>query len=98
MAWGTFVRIPLTPQLTIDHAQANVMLSYKLPAAITLLSSKLDVAQSSLNNTIEDLEFIREQLTIMEVNTARVYNLDVKRRRDKREKEAAKLSGGKSDK
>jgi len=74
---------------------ANVMLSYKLPAAITLLSSKLDIAQSSLNHTIEDLEFLREQLTIMEVNTARVYNWDVKRRREKREKGATK---GKSDK
>lgn len=73
------------------------MLSYKLPAAITLLTSKLDVAQSSLNNTTEDLEFIREQLTIMEVNTARVYNWDVKRRREKREKEATRLSGGRSD-
>lgn len=74
------------------------MLSYKLPAAITLLTSKLDVAQSSLNNTTEDLEFIREQLTIMEVNTARVYNWDVKRRREKREKDATRLSSGRSDK
>lgn len=61
------------------------MLSYKLPAAISLLQSKLDVAQNSLKNTIEDLEFLREQLTIMEVNTARVYNWDVKRRREPRE-------------
>ncbi|KAF8963295.1 Prefoldin subunit-domain-containing protein [Flammula alnicola] len=77
---------------------ANVMLSYKLPAAITLLQSKLDVAQTSLNNTIEDLEFLREQLTIMEVNTARVYNWDVKRRRERRENEAARLAaGGKGD-
>jgi len=68
--------------------QANVMLSYKLPAAIKLLTSKLEVAQASLNNTVEDLEFLREQLTIMEVNTARVYNWDVKRRRELREKES----------
>ncbi|KAF9484769.1 Prefoldin subunit 3 [Pholiota conissans] len=74
---------------------ANVMLSYKIPAAVALLKSKLDVAQTSLNNTIEDLEFLREQLTIMEVNTARVYNWDVKRRRERREKEAA--SGVKSE-
>ncbi|KJA26550.1 hypothetical protein HYPSUDRAFT_132805 [Hypholoma sublateritium FD-334 SS-4] len=71
---------------------ANVMLSYKLPAAITLLKSKLDVAQTSLDNTIEDLEFLREQLTIMEVNTARVYNWDVKRRRERREKEAERTT------
>ncbi|KAA1466874.1 prefoldin subunit [Dentipellis sp. KUC8613] len=74
---------------------ANVMLSYKIPAAIDLLSSKLDTASTSLKNTIEDLEFLREQLTVMEVNTARVYNWDVKRRREKREREQA--SGSKAE-
>lgn len=63
------------------------MLSYKIPAAVTLLKSKLEAAEISLNNTIEDLEFLREQITVMEVNTARVYNWDVKRRRERREKE-----------
>ncbi|KAG2343893.1 Prefoldin alpha-like protein [Suillus weaverae] len=63
---------------------ANVMLSYKLPEAASLLRSKLDLAESSLKATIEDLEFLREQLTVMEVNTARVYNWDVKRRRERR--------------
>ena len=65
------------------------MLSYKLPAAIDLLRSKLQVAQQSLSTTIVDLEYLKEQVTVMEVNTARVYNWDVKRRREKREKEAA---------
>lgn len=65
------------------------MLSYKIPAAIALLKSKLDVAETSLRNAVEDLEFLREQLTVMEVNTARVYNWDVKRRRERREREAA---------
>ncbi|EAU87397.1 prefoldin subunit [Coprinopsis cinerea okayama7 len=63
---------------------ANVMLSYPIPEAISLLQSKLDAANLTLSNTIEDLEFLREQLTIMEVNTARVYNWDVKRRRERR--------------
>ena len=67
------------------------MLSYKIPAAIELLKTKLEAANTSLNNAIEDLEFIREQMTVMEVNTARVYNWDVKRRRVNREKD--KLSG-----
>ncbi|KAG6916875.1 hypothetical protein DXG01_004784 [Tephrocybe rancida] len=74
---------------------ANVMLSYKIPAAVTLLKSKLEAAQTSLDNTVEDLEFLREQLTIMEVNTARVYNWDVKRRRERREREEA-LNGTKA--
>lgn len=69
------------------------MLSYKLPAAIALLKSKLEVAQTSLDNTIEDLEFLREQLTIMEVNTARVYNWDVMRRRERREKDEVAQPG-----
>ncbi|KAG2047374.1 Prefoldin subunit 3, partial [Suillus hirtellus] len=63
---------------------ANVMLSYKLSEAVSLLRSKLDLAEASLKATIEDLEFLREQLTVMEVNTARVYNWDVKRRRERR--------------
>jgi hypothetical protein len=68
------------------------MLSYKIPAAITLLKSKLEAAELSLKNTIEDLEFLREQITVMEVNTARVYNWDVKRRREKRLREQASSS------
>ncbi|CAL1697617.1 unnamed protein product [Somion occarium] len=67
---------------------ANVMLSYKIPAAIALLQSKLEGAESSLNAVIDDLEFIREQVTVMEVNTARVFNWDVKHRRELREKQA----------
>ena len=66
------------------------MLSYKIPVAIDLLQSKLDAAETNLNNIVEDLEFLREQLTVMEVNIARVYNWDVKRRREKREKERIK--------
>ena len=66
------------------------MLSYKIPAALSLLKSKLDGAEGSPNAVIEDLEFLREQITVMEVNTARVFNWDVKRRRDIREKEAEK--------
>ncbi|CCO34930.1 putative prefoldin subunit 3 [Rhizoctonia solani AG-1 IB] len=68
---------------------ANVMLSYKLPEARELLISKLSAAQQNLVNVTEDLEFLREQITIMEVNTARVYNWDVRRRRLRREAEAA---------
>lgn len=70
------------------YLQANVMLSYKIPAAISLLRGKLEAAESSLSTVIEDLEFLREQITVMEVNTARVYNWDVKRRREQREREA----------
>ncbi|THG96479.1 hypothetical protein EW026_g5366 [Hermanssonia centrifuga] len=64
------------------------MLSYKIPDAVALLRTKLESAETNLAGVIEDLEFLREQITVMEVNTARVYNWDVKRRRDIREQEA----------
>lgn len=68
------------------------MLSYKLPEAIELLRSKLAMAEKNLSSLVDDLEYLKEQVTIMEVNTARVYNWDVKRRREKREKEEGSKS------
>ncbi|KAJ5294108.1 hypothetical protein PENANT_c009G08746 [Penicillium antarcticum] len=63
---------------------ANVMLAYPLGEAETMLDEKLTAAQSSLKNCEEDLEFLREQITTLEVATARVYNWDVvQRRKDK---------------
>jgi hypothetical protein len=59
------------------------MLSYPLEEAVTLLSAKLNSAQENLKAIISDLEFLREQITVMEVNTARVYNYDVRRRRER---------------
>jgi hypothetical protein len=61
------------------------MLEYPLEEAISLLSAKLAGAEKSLAASKEDLDFLREQITIMEVNTARVHNWDVKRRRERRE-------------
>ena len=69
------------------------MLSYKIPEAMELLSTKLKNAESSLESLQEDLEFLREQITVMEVNTARLYNWDVVRRRERRAKEAVALTG-----
>ncbi|KAE9369504.1 Prefoldin, subunit 3 [Stipitochalara longipes BDJ] len=60
---------------------ANVMLSYPIDEAEELLSSKLAAAKQSLENCEEDLDFLREQITTMEVATARVYNWDVTMKR-----------------
>jgi hypothetical protein len=40
------------------------MLSYPIDEAETLLSSKLTAAKTSLNNCEEDLDFLREQITV----------------------------------
>lgn len=44
------------------------MLEYTFEEAKDLLSSKLNTAKTSLKNTIEDLEFLRDQITTMEVS------------------------------
>ncbi|KAL8771769.1 MAG: hypothetical protein Q9209_002960 [Squamulea sp. 1 TL-2023] len=60
---------------------ANVMLAYPISEAETLLESKLSTAQQSLENCEEDLDFLREQITTLEVATARLYNWEVTMKR-----------------
>ncbi|KAF1839559.1 prefoldin subunit 3 [Decorospora gaudefroyi] len=64
---------------------ANVMLAYPIPEAEQLLQSKLSTAKQSLSTCEEDLDFLREQITTLEVAFARVYNWDVAQRRKERE-------------
>jgi hypothetical protein len=40
------------------------MLAYSIPEAESLLESKLIAAQQSLDNCEEDLDFLREQITV----------------------------------
>jgi len=40
------------------------MLSYPIPEAEELLTNKLSAAQQSLSNCEEDLDFLREQVTV----------------------------------
>ncbi|TAQ89849.1 hypothetical protein B7494_g1808 [Chlorociboria aeruginascens] len=80
-------RIPPTEEVYL-WLGANVMLSYPIDEAKELLSSKLAAAKQSLANCEEDLDFLREQITTMEVATARVYNWDVTmKRKEKNEQE-----------
>ncbi|KAG9063942.1 hypothetical protein KI688_004056 [Linnemannia hyalina] len=73
---------------------ANVMLEYPVEEAAELLASKLSAALKTLKNTEEDLAYLRDQITTMEVNTARVYNWDVKQRRLARAKAEATDAAG----
>ncbi|KAK2809013.1 peptide chain release factor 1 [Emmonsiellopsis sp. PD_5] len=69
---------------------ANVMLAYPIDEAEELLSEKLRAAEASFNNCEEDLEFLREQITTLEVATARVYNWDVVQKRKEKGGEEGK--------
>ncbi|XKL64738.1 hypothetical protein PGB90_004824 [Kerria lacca] len=59
---------------------ANVMLEYTLEDAADLLSKNIESAKQQETTIEEDLDFLRDQFTTTEVNMARVYNWDVKRR------------------
>ncbi|RUP25854.1 Prefoldin subunit-domain-containing protein [Jimgerdemannia flammicorona] len=58
---------------------ANIMLKYTLEEARELLASKLAAALRLLTNAEEDLEFLRDQITTMEVSIL------LKRRKYKRD-------------
>ncbi|RAL64683.1 hypothetical protein DID88_001715 [Monilinia fructigena] len=88
--------IPATQEVYL-WLGANVMLSYPIDEAEELLSKRLAVAKQNFSNCEEDLDFLREQITTMEVATARVYNWDVTmKRKEKNEQEAAEEKDGKT--
>ncbi|KAF4589258.1 prefoldin subunit 3 [Ophiocordyceps camponoti-floridani] len=90
-------KVPPTDEVYI-WLGANVMLSYPIEEAETLLRSKLATAKSSLSNCEEDLDFLREQITTMEVAIARVYNWEVvQKRKEKASGEEAKKDDKKTD-
>ncbi|KAK2014409.1 prefoldin subunit [Colletotrichum eremochloae] len=90
-------KIPPTEEVYI-WLGANVMLSYPIGEAETLLESKLSTAKTSLSNCEEDLDFLREQITTMEVAIARVYNWEVvQKRKDKEEGKGIKKEGDESE-
>lgn len=60
---------------------ADVMLEYGLEEAIELLQERLTKNSQLLVLVKEDLEFLKSNITTMEVNTARLYNWDVERRK-----------------
>lgn len=68
------------------------MLSYPVAEALTLLKGKLVAAKESLSNCEEDMDFLRQQITTLEVNTARLYNYEVTMKR--KEKEEAERNAG----
>jgi len=63
---------------------ANVMLEYSLDDAEELLSKNLGSAEVNLKQISFDLDYLRDQMTITEVTMARLYNWDVKKRKEKK--------------
>ena len=69
---------------------ANVMCEYKMDEAKTLLNQNLKNAKEQVKRNNDDLEFIKDQMTVCEVNLARIYNETVRRNQIAKQKNAAK--------
>ena len=74
---------------------ANVMVEYNFADALQLLAKNLSNAQTKLAETEDDLDYLKEQSTTMEVNIARVYNIGVANKQRKEKAEAEKTAAAK---
>ncbi|XP_056629762.1 prefoldin subunit 3 [Diorhabda carinulata] len=79
-----FARAKVSPTNTVClWLGANVMLEYTLEDAKKLLTENIAVATRNLSYVEHDLDFLRDQFTTTEVNMARVFNWNVKKRQEK---------------
>jgi len=87
LADHVFLKAKVQPVETVGlWLGANVMLEYDLGEGDELLRSKKTKAEQTLKQTTTLIDSIRENITTIEVNMARVYNWDVKRRQQEKEK------------
>jgi len=61
---------------------ANVMLEYTYQEAIDFLETNLNSARTEFKTVKEDLGFVRDQIVTSEVSMTRIFNWDVRRKRD----------------
>jgi prefoldin subunit 5 len=60
---------------------ADIMCEYTLEEAKVLLNKNLENATTTLKNNESDMDFIKDQITVCEVNIARIYNENVKKQK-----------------
>eukprot|EP01080_Neovahlkampfia_damariscottae_P005140 gene5140-8746_t len=65
---------------------ANTMVEFSYDEADDLLSKNLETATKNLNNLNEDSAYLKDQITIAEVNIARIHNYGVKLRQQAKKK------------
>lgn len=75
---GMYVRASIPPTKSVClWLGANVMVEYSYAEALELLTKNLDAAQTNLNGTRVDINYLRDQLNTTDVNMSRVYNYHV---------------------
>lgn len=93
-----YSRAQITPGNTVGlWLGANVMLEYPIEEAMSLLSKNLENAKKNLKQVELDLDFIKEQTTTTEVNLARIYNWDVRKRQSASPEDSANAAAEQSN-
>lgn len=77
----TSAHIPSTIHKVNLWLGANIMVEYEAKEALELLKEKQVNTERNIKDLEGDLLYLREQITTMEVNIARVYNWNVKKTR-----------------
>jgi len=73
---------------------ANIMVEYSYDEAEKLLGRNREQAMTKLEAIQDDMVYLRDQCITAEVNIARIYNYDVRRRREAGEKADAEKKAG----
>ena len=56
---------------------SNIMVEYTVEEAKALIQNNLQKINDQITNMKENMEFLKEQITIIEVSVSRVFNFDV---------------------
>merc|ERR1712154_80411 len=85
-----YMKSEIAPTKTVGlWLGANVMLEFELEEAEELLNKNLETANNTkLKNLLEDLAFLKDQMTMCEVMMARAHNYDVTSKRAENIKKA----------
>ncbi|RNF05362.1 prefoldin [Trypanosoma rangeli] len=81
---AVFGEAEVVPQETVHlWMGAKVMVEYTFDEASQLLERNLANALTNLKHTKEDLAWVQEQMTNLQINISRVYNYDLQNKRTK---------------
>lgn len=88
--------VPVTDKVCL-WLGANVMCEYPHDEALELLTKNLNNANTTLKSNEQTIDFLRDQITVCEVNISRAYNeyLELKNKKDKEKEEKDEKEKGK---
>lgn len=69
---------------------SGILMEFTYEEALQILNEKSSVYTSKINEIMEDIEYLREQITTLQVNLSKVYNYSVLQKRKLEQKQGVK--------